>query len=93
MALCGCAQANVAASPLAAAAAPARNGHLPAFAAKRNASQPVQAEEPQAPLTDQEASAQCWMKYEKGRGDLSLDKRADLVDKCIDAKMHGRPVR
>lgn len=36
-------------------------------------------------------SAMCWMKYEKGRGDLPIDKRADLVHACIDEAMakHG----
>jgi hypothetical protein len=34
-------------------------------------------------VTRDKISAMCWMKYEKGRADLPIDKRADLVDQCI----------
>lgn len=34
-------------------------------------------------VTRDKISAMCWMKYEKGRSDMSIDKRADLVDQCI----------
>jgi len=39
------------------------------------------------PLTRPEAAKQCWMATEKGRKDISLDKRADIVTKCIDDKL------
>ena len=45
-------------------------------------------EEP--PMTHQRAAEQCWMATEKGHADLSLDKRADIVTKCIDEKMNGK---
>jgi phage-related tail protein len=43
-------------------------------------------------VTHTEAAAQCWMSTEKGAASLSLDKRADVVNKCIDDKMKGAPV-
>ena len=39
--------------------------------------------------TRQEAALQCWMSVEKAHKDLSLDKRADIVTKCINDKMNG----
>ena len=45
--------------------------------------------EPQGPMTHQQAALYCWMKTEHGRADQSLDKRADVVDKCIAEKMQG----
>jgi hypothetical protein len=41
-----------------------------------------------APIDVHEASAQCWMKYDKTA--VNLDAKAKLVDKCIDEKMKGR---
>ena len=34
--------------------------------------------------------AQCWMSTEHGHADMPLDKRADVVDKCIAQKMQGK---
>ena len=45
--------------------------------------------EPKGPMTHQQAALYCWMKTEHGRADQSLDKRADVVDKCIAEKMQG----
>ena len=45
----------------------------------------------QEPVSEQQASAACWMKYERGRADLPLDARAKLVDQCIAARMQGTP--
>lgn len=39
------------------------------------------------PLTHAKAAEQCWMSTEKGHADQDLDKRVDVVDKCIDQKM------
>ena len=41
------------------------------------------------PMTHSEAATECWMSTEKGRADINLDKRADIVTKCIDDKMKG----
>jgi hypothetical protein len=42
---------------------------------------------PEPPMTHSRAAAECWMATEKGRADMNLDKRADIVTKCIDDKM------
>jgi hypothetical protein len=42
-----------------------------------------------APMTHQKAALYCWMKTEHGRADIALDKRADIVDRCIKEKMQG----
>lgn len=41
------------------------------------------------PMTHQKAALYCWMKTEHGRADIALDKRADIVDRCIKEKMQG----
>jgi hypothetical protein len=41
-----------------------------------------------APPTHEEAALQCWMTVEKEHQSLSLDKRADIVTKCIHDKMN-----
>jgi hypothetical protein len=66
----------------AAAASPAPAGQ-PSARAPAAAAQP----EPAGPITEQQASAACWMKYERGRRDLPLDARMKLVDECIDARL------
>ena len=45
------------------------------------------------PMTRIKAAEICWMATEHGHNDMDLDKRADVVDKCIDEKMggHGAP--
>jgi len=43
------------------------------------------------PMTHTRAARECWMGTEKGAASLSLDKRADLVDKCIAQKMKSAP--
>lgn len=45
------------------------------------------AKPPDRPMTHTRAAEECWMKTEKGSASMSLDKRADVVDKCIDEKM------
>lgn len=40
------------------------------------------------PVSHQQAATYCWMKTERGPA-MSLDKRADVVDRCIKARMHG----
>jgi hypothetical protein len=62
-----------------------------------------QAQAAPKPMTRTEAAKECWMATEHGRQDLPLDKRADIVDKCIKDKMsaankpaarrHRRPSR
>jgi len=50
---------------------------------------PEAAKPPEPPMTHTRAAEQCWMATEKGATTMSLDKRADLVDKCIEDKMKG----
>ncbi|HYA05096.1 MAG TPA: hypothetical protein VEF90_04330 [Xanthobacteraceae bacterium] len=45
------------------------------------------AKAPEPPMTHTRAAELCWMATEKGAASMSLDKRADAVDKCIDEKM------
>jgi hypothetical protein len=52
---------------------------------------PQAAAAPPKPLTHQEAALACWMATEKDAAKVGLDKRADLVDACIDRKMKGEP--
>ena len=39
------------------------------------------------PMTHARAATQCWMSTEKGSAGKDIDKRADIVTKCIDDKM------
>ena len=52
---------------------------------------PAHAAAPAQPLTHQEAALQCWMATEKDAAHMTLDRRADIVDQCIAAKMKGEP--
>ena len=52
---------------------------------------PVAQAAPAAPLDHQQAALKCWLETEHGHADLPLDKRADVVDACIKAKMAGEP--
>ena len=44
---------------------------------------------PAQPMTHQQAALDCWMSTEKQAASLGIDKRADLVTKCINDKMKG----
>ena len=39
------------------------------------------------PMTHRQAALYCWMSTEHGHADMALNKRADVVDKCIKEKM------
>ena len=52
---------------------------------------PVADKPPEPPMTHARAATECWMATEKGHSDANLDKRADIVDKCIEQKMKGAP--
>jgi predicted small secreted protein len=43
------------------------------------------------PMTHSRAASECWMSTEKGSAGMNLDKRADIVTKCIDQKMKAPP--
>jgi hypothetical protein len=44
-------------------------------------------------VTREKINAMCWMKYEKGRRDISVDKRADLVDECVKETLKEHPLK
>ena len=43
------------------------------------------------PMTRQQASMECWMGTEKTDAHMNLDKRADIVDRCIEQKLKNAP--
>ena len=45
----------------------------------------------QGGVTREKVSAMCWMKYEKGRNDIAIDKRADLVNRCVADTLKANP--
>jgi hypothetical protein len=58
------------------------------LAALSSPSKPAEPEKPaEPPMTRSQAASECWMRTEKGSLKANLDKRADVVDKCIDDKM------
>jgi hypothetical protein len=58
------------------------------FAALSSPAKPAEpAKPPEPPMTRSRAASECWMGTEKGSAKANLDKRADIVDKCIDDKM------
>jgi len=53
-------------------------------APKPQAAKPAEEAEP---MTRTRAARECWMKTEKANPRENLDKRADIVNKCIEDKM------
>ena len=47
---------------------------------------PAAADDPE-PMTHARAARECWMRTEKANPHQDLDKRADIVNKCIDDKL------
>ncbi len=60
-------------------------GPLAALSSPAKPEEPAKPPEP--PMTRTRAASECWMGTEKGGASANLDKRADVVDKCIDQKM------
>jgi hypothetical protein len=65
------------------------DGNTPGpFAALTAPSKPAESEKPaEPPMTHSRAASECWMGTEKGSAKANIDKRADIVDKCIEDKM------
>jgi hypothetical protein len=57
--------------------------------AKPQAAKPAEPVADSEPMTHARAARECWMKTEKTSAHADLDKRADLVNKCIDEKMRA----
>ena len=96
LALAGCAGTEPGADalstpgPLATAGpAPAPQPAAPPTRAIRDNARPAPTPAVEEPMTRERASMICWSKYEDGRRKMSLDQRADLVDKCVKATMRG----
>jgi hypothetical protein len=43
-------------------------------------------------MTHSRAARECWMRTEKANAHENLDKRAELVNKCIDEKLKAAGV-
>ncbi len=64
------------------------------FAALTAPAKPAEPEKPpEPPMTKSRAAMQCWMETEKGHASGDLDKRADVVNKCIDQKLKTAGVK
>ena len=62
------------------------------LAALSTPAKPAEPEKPpEPPMTRTRAASECWMSTEKGSASANIDKRADLVDKCIENKMKTAP--
>jgi len=76
-------------SPVAGAAPKAEvaAGKPDASAPKPQAAKPAEPAEEPEPMTRTRAARECWMKTEKANPHENLDKRADIVNKCIEDKL------
>jgi hypothetical protein len=54
---------------------------------KPQAAKPAEPVVDSEPMTHSRAARECWMKTEKTSAHADIDKRADLVNKCIDDKL------
>ena len=44
-------------------------------------------------VTREKINAMCWMRYERGRRDMPVEQRADLVDDCVQETLLQHPLR
>lgn len=64
------------------------DGNTPGpLASLSSPAKPAEPEKPAEPMTRSQVASECWMKTEKGSLKANLDKRADVVDKCIEDRM------
>jgi hypothetical protein len=75
------------AGPSAADAPKAQAASDPAASAPAQVARPAAASDHGEPMTRTRAARECWMRTEKGNPHQDLDKRADIVNKCIDDKL------
>jgi hypothetical protein len=87
LALAGC--ETDATSPAAGDAPRAVTSTRPEAGPPRSQGAPVANSEP---MTHSRAARECWMRTEKGSAHENLDKRAELVNKCIDEKLKAAGV-
>ena len=92
LALAGCAGGNAAPDVTGSTPASATNPHSPlARAAQASGKNADWWKE--GGITREKINAMCWMKYETGRKDIAIDKRADLVNACVAQTLKENPVR
>jgi hypothetical protein len=102
--LAACAGANAAlqtpeAEPMAAAPSARPPGHNAMAAAKKDDKKDKKKDEQkedwwqEGGVTREKINAMCWMKYENGRRDMPVEKRADLVDACVQQTLKDHPLR
>ena len=92
--LAGCETGGVNPDPLASLMAPKppepgkpAEAGKPSEQAKPAAAKPAEPAKPEEPMTRARAATECWMKTEKSSAGADIDKRADIVTKCIDDKL------
>ena len=103
LALAGCAGANAAHDVVPSSEPMASTAPAPEPAApKGRAARPAKLKQDDAPkdewwkeggVTREKINAMCWMKYETGRRDMPVEKRADLVDACVKETLKENPIR
>ncbi|MDO9411219.1 MAG: hypothetical protein Q7T81_01410 [Pseudolabrys sp.] len=59
---------------------------LAAYNAKKDEAKTA-AKPAEPPMTRSRAAMECWTKVEKSNAGSNIDKRADIVNKCIDDKL------
>lgn len=64
----------------------------PDAAARPQAAKPPEPVRNTEPMTRSRAARECWMRTEKASAHEDLDKRADVVNKCIEQKMNAAGV-
>ncbi len=92
LALAGCGGGNVAPDVTGSTPASATNPHSP-LARAAQASGKKEDWWKEGGVTREKINAMCWMKYETGRKDIAIDKRADLVNACVAQTLKEHPVR
>ena len=98
LALAGCAGSDPALSPEPVAAAPV-SPSAAGRAAQASAKKPDKKDGKnddwwkEGGVTREKINAMCWMKYETGRKDMPVEKRADLVNACVVQTLKENPVR
>lgn len=62
------------------------------MAARTQAARPAEPADDGEPMTRARAARECWMRTEKSALQMDLDKRADVVNKCIDDRLKATGV-
>ena len=74
-------------APKAELASTAPKAEAPKAEAAKPQAKPAEPAADSEPMTHSRAARECWMKTEKTGPGMDLDRRADIVNKCIDEKM------